>query len=45
MKTLFDEWQGYRRDVVPPHAPAIQVEECRRAFYARLPRILDADSQ
>jgi len=34
MKTVFEEWKSYERDVVPPDAPAVQREECRRAFYA-----------
>jgi hypothetical protein len=32
--TVFDEWQSYQRAVVPPDAPMVQSEECRRAFYA-----------
>lgn len=27
-------WLSYRREVVPPQAGEVQVEECRRAFYA-----------
>lgn len=27
-------WRTYQRDVIPPGAPAVQHEECRRAFYA-----------
>ena len=34
MKTIFEEWHSYERDVVPANAPNVQREECRRAFYA-----------
>lgn len=34
VKTIFQEWQSYAREVVPPNAPEVQREECRRAFYA-----------
>lgn len=34
MKTVFEQWKSYERDVVPKNAPMIQREECRRAFYA-----------
>lgn len=27
-------WLGYRREVIPPDAPEVQVTESRRAFYA-----------
>ena len=33
MKVL-REWQSYEREVIPKGAPAVQREECRRAFYA-----------
>lgn len=33
-RTVFAAWQSYARDVVPAGAPAVQREECRRAFYA-----------
>jgi hypothetical protein len=33
-KRLEPEWESYRREVIPDDAGAIQVEECRRAFYA-----------
>lgn len=33
-RQIFADWQSYARDVVPPGAGEIQVEECRRAFYA-----------
>ena len=32
--TVFAQWQSYANKVVPADAPAIQREECRRAFYA-----------
>jgi hypothetical protein len=32
--TIFESWDSYGREVVPANAPAIQREECRRAFYA-----------
>jgi hypothetical protein len=34
MKRLEPEWLSYRRQVVPRDAGGVQVEECRRAFYA-----------
>lgn len=34
MKSLFDEWRDFEAKIIPKHAPAIQREECRRAFYA-----------
>lgn len=34
MKTVFEQWKSYERSVVPPDAPPVQREECRRAFYA-----------
>ena len=27
-------WRTYQREVIPRNAPAVQHEECRRAFYA-----------
>lgn len=27
-------WQSFERAVIPPEAPPLQHEECRRAFYA-----------
>lgn len=32
--SLESVWQSYRADVIPADAGPIQVEECRRAFYA-----------
>lgn len=29
-----DAWRTYQREVIPRNAPAVQHEECRRAFYA-----------
>lgn len=29
-----EQWQSYKREVLPSNAPAVQVQECRRAFYA-----------
>jgi hypothetical protein len=34
MRTVFDLWTSYRAGVLPADAGPIQVEECRRAFYA-----------
>jgi hypothetical protein len=34
MKTIFEDWQKFREKIIPKEAGAIQVEECRRAFYA-----------
>lgn len=33
-RTLADGFASYRRDVIPNDAPPVQVEECRRAFFA-----------
>lgn len=32
--TIKDDWESYQRDVLPINAPQVQVQECRRAFYA-----------
>lgn len=32
--TIAAQFERYRADVIPAAAPAVQVEECRRAFYA-----------
>jgi hypothetical protein len=32
--TIRAGWETYRADVLPPRAGAVQVMECRRAFYA-----------
>jgi N-acyl-D-aspartate/D-glutamate deacylase len=34
VKRLEPEWLSYRTEVVPDSAGAVQVEECRRSFYA-----------
>lgn len=34
MKTVREQWESYRRQVVPAGAMPIQVMVCRRAFYA-----------
>lgn len=34
LETVAESWGTYRKGVVPADAPPIQVEECRRAFYA-----------
>jgi hypothetical protein len=34
MTTVRKEWESYRRTVLPATAPAIQLQESRRAFYA-----------
>lgn len=34
MTSIGAAWESYRREVVPGDAPAVQVQECRRAFYA-----------
>lgn len=34
MTTVAAFWESYRREVLPANAPAVQVQECRRAFYA-----------
>ena len=33
MRLLETEWDKYRRQVLPPDAPPIQIQECRRAFF------------
>lgn len=34
VQTVAESFAGYQADVIPADAPRIQVEECRRAFYA-----------
>lgn len=34
MKTIAEGWAEYRRLVIPPSAPPIQLQECRRTYYA-----------
>lgn len=31
---IAEQFDSYRREVIPANAPMVQVEECRRAFYA-----------
>lgn len=31
---LGEQWRSYRAAVLPGNAPGVQVQECRRAFYA-----------
>jgi hypothetical protein len=33
-KTIAELWNSYHKEVLPQDAPAIQVQECKRAFYA-----------
>jgi hypothetical protein len=42
MKRLRDQWATYRERVVPAEAMPIQVQECRRAFYAGAESLLRA---
>jgi hypothetical protein len=34
LETVAESFATYRAQVIPPAAPDVQVEECRRAFYA-----------
>lgn len=34
MTTIKDEWRSYKREVLPPDTPAVQVTETEKAFYA-----------
>lgn len=34
MKIIEQQWLSYRSAVLPKEAPLIQLQECRRAFYA-----------
>lgn len=34
MDTMQQRWQSYRDDVIPKDASAVQINECRLAFYA-----------
>lgn len=40
--TIASLWEDYKQGVVPANASAIQVQECRRAFYAGVHSILKA---
>jgi hypothetical protein len=33
-------WESYRREVIPADAPAVQVSECRRSFFAGAQAVL-----
>lgn len=33
-KPIAEAWEDYRRKVLPFHAPAVMLQECRRTFYA-----------
>jgi hypothetical protein len=33
-KLIEREWLTYRNEVIPKNAPLVQLQECRRAFYA-----------
>ncbi len=33
-RLIEESWLSYREQVIPKDAPAMQVTECRRAFYA-----------
>lgn len=34
MPIISDEWQSFRRSVIPASAPPVQIRESKRAFYA-----------
>jgi hypothetical protein len=34
MASIKSEWETYRQEAIPFDAPSIQIQECRRAFYA-----------
>lgn len=34
MRTIQEQWIDYRKKVVPPDAPDVQIQETRRGFYA-----------
>ena len=40
MQTVAQMFEKYRRVVLPRSAPAVQVDECRRAFYAGVAAVL-----
>lgn len=35
-------WRTYAEHVVPKNAPPVQIQECRRAFYAGAAQMFDA---
>lgn len=52
MPIINDEWDSYRRQVIPATAPAVQLQESKRAFYAgaqtlfhALVKIMDPSSE
>lgn len=42
MISVAEMWTGYFRQVVPPDAGSVQIEESRRAFYAGAAFMYDA---
>lgn len=44
MNTVKEKWESYLREVVPANAGPVQVEECRRAFYAGAGSLLNITS-
>ena len=32
-RVIEDLWNSYRERVIPEHAPSVQIEECKTAFY------------
>lgn len=34
MRTIQQQWESYAAAVIPKDAPTVQIQECRRAFYA-----------
>jgi hypothetical protein len=34
MSSIKEEFEAYRRMVIHPHAPQIQIKECEKAFYS-----------
>ena len=34
LMTIEEAWESYRKTVIPEGAPPIQIDECRKAFYA-----------
>jgi hypothetical protein len=41
-KHIDEAWQDLRANILPPHAPAIQLKEMRRAFYAGAQAMMNA---
>ena len=40
-KRIEKEFQEYRREVIPVDAPQVQIDECRKAFYAGAWALMD----